>query len=85
MSAILRAAGRHSFWVVILSGWLMVTGWCLYVPGWIDADRFVAGLRFALAVFGGGMAGVWLYAGASLCLLAQRRPVQPAPRLRAVR
>ncbi|MFI7191412.1 hypothetical protein ACIBQ0_16895 [Nocardia nova] len=68
MTSIVRTAGRRSFYVLILSGYLMCVGWALYLPGVIDADRFVAGLRFALAVFGGGMAGVWLYAAADVAV-----------------
>lgn len=68
MSAILHRARHRSFWVLILSASISVTGWALYVPGWIGADRFVAGQFFMLAVLGGGLAGVWLYAAADVAV-----------------
>ncbi|WP_330253037.1 hypothetical protein OG874_00030 [Nocardia sp. NBC_00565] len=35
-----------------------VIGWCLYLPGWIDADLFVAILRCSLAYAAGGAVAV---------------------------
>lgn len=62
MNPIVRDALRWSFRVLVTSGVLAALPWVFYLPGWLGADRFVAGLWFALAVLVFGAAGVWLRA-----------------------
>lgn len=62
MNPIVRDALRWSFRVLLTSGALSVLPWVFYLPGWVSADRFVAGLWFAVAVLVFGTAGVWLRA-----------------------
>ncbi|MGW5518467.1 hypothetical protein [Nocardia africana] len=74
MNPIVRDALRWSFRVLLTSGVLATLPWVFYLPGWLGADRFVAGLWFALAVLVFSTAGVWLRAAALVVLGGRSTP-----------
>lgn len=50
-----HAAGLGLYYSMAFPASLMVIGWALYLPGWLDADRFVFLLRWS---FYGALAAI---------------------------
>lgn len=53
-----HVAGLGLFYGLVIPAALSALGWALYLPGWIGADLFVAGLRFCLSLAAGLMFAV---------------------------
>ncbi|WP_227979921.1 hypothetical protein [Nocardia spumae] len=56
-AATLRTSALIVYYSVCVAAASVVICGAMYLPGWIDVDQFLWGVRFGLAVVGGGVAG----------------------------
>ncbi|WP_305781246.1 hypothetical protein [Nocardia nova] len=69
MTAIVRAAGRRAFNLLLVTGALIIDAFALHLPGLISDYALFAALVSILTVAVGVFAGLVLWTVASLCLL----------------